>query len=1531
MLFPAVLLDAQQTITTIAGTAPSRPAPPSPATQFSFSSISAIAADSKGNIYVADGGTSQVFKVDASQTVTLFAGNGAAPWPSGDGGTAAQASLGMPAFLAVDASGNIYILEHNSSVNDDIRVVSPDGTIATYWIVPDQYNPHAANFCVDAAGNMYIAFGSLQILKVTTNGVASIYAGTGQFGNAGDGGLATAASFGAIGGVGVDSADNVYVEDWYYGVIHKISPQGVISKFSSTTMTPNALLVTANGSLYFGAGNKIESILPGAAAQVIAGNGIFGWTGDGGAALSANLATPGSLAADTSGNVYTADSVTNVVRRVSANGVITQFAGNGRYAYSGDGGPAGFASMNSPYGLASDTAGNLYIADQNNECVRVVSRSGTITTVAGNGKPGYSGDGGAATAASLYHPAGIALDTSGNLYIADSGNSVVRKVSPSGMITTVAGTGAAGYSGDGGPASKAALYTPLGLATDAAGNLYIGDSGNHRVRMVSPAGTIATFAGNGTIGYSGDNGHATDASFASPAAIAVDLGGSVYVSDGLFAVVRKVTPAGNVSTVAGTGTGNYSSGDGGPATSAGLSQQLEGLAIDAQGDLLIADAGNANVRIVSPGGIISTIAGTGKRGYSGDGGLPASAELNQPYGISIDSTGIIYIADKGNNCIRAIYGPFFPVFTSAGLANAASYSGGAVVPGSITSLFGTNLASGAGIFAATRIPLPQSLANVSVLVDGSPAPLFAVANSDQINFQVPWEIAGQAMASIQVISNGVLGPVVWAPVEPLQPGIFTDSQGFGVFVHSSNYTLVDNTNPAVPGEVLLIYATGLGAVVASAQPVTGTAPPGAAATLTTTTVTIGGVNAPVLYSGLAPDFVGLYQLNVTVPSGLTSGYRPVVISMAGVSSNSAALAVEVPPAQGSPATPNGTFRIVGPEGATFMSLAADQTHPGTIYAATLMGVWKSTDKAATWNSVFPFPDGVWSVAVSPTGTVYAGTTNSYRNVEVSGDGGNTWKPSVLPVKGDIVSQVVLNPLNAQTIYALTIYNGLYRSTDGASSWVSVALPATCTSLGNQPFPGYLALDPPSGKLYYGTCNGFYISTDSGQTWTLSITGTKPRYTYASYFELAPGDPKRIYAVFENPGWVPGELYGSQDGGATWTDMQIQCTNFVVHPSNENEVFVWGQFGNQIYSFFWRTSDGGATWRRISEQPAAGLGLLTFLSTSPDIILGQSGTLLELTLDGGASWSDASKGVSNVFGYQVAVDPEAPSTVYLADANGPGISRSFDGGNTWTTILAGGFSAVAVDPFDSNHLLAGTISGFHAPLEASFDGGTTWLNVEPSGWFPIVGDIVFDPTSRGTVYAVGGSGEGVIRSIDAGRTWSLANNGLTTPVSLISHGLAIDPGNPSTLILATYGGIYKSTDGGGSWVLKNPTPAYEPVFDPNHQGSIYAGALGLLKSTDAGETWATVNVGRTDLEPGFNVTVDPEFPDTIFLAAYTVSSAPAIGWSKDGGATWTWLTTGLGSNIVGGYSRCGVVAQASPEILYMVSLSAGLVALTLPGH
>ena len=599
--------------------------------------------DAVGNIYIADSSVDRIRKVNPDGTITTVAGNGSRGF-SGDGGPATSASLRSPG-LAVDAVGNLYIAD---AYNNRIRKVGLDGIISTVagsgptgfgngGFSGDSGPATSAllnlpfDVASDVDGNLYIADSNNRIRKVSLDGMISTVAGNGNFGFSGDGGPATSASLRSPEGMAVDAVGNLYIADSSNLRIRKVNPDGIIT--------------------------------------TVAGNGTNSFSGDGGPATSASMQIISGVAVNRAGDLYIAGTFSHRIRKVSPDGIINTVAGNGQFRFAGDSGPATSASLNlrcCGVGVTVDAAGNLYIADGDNFRVRRVSPSGIITTVAGNGIRGFSGDGGPATSALLNRPHGVALDAVGNRYIADDSNRRIRKVSPDGIITTVAGNGTSSFSiRDGELATTAQIALPSAVAVDAAGNLYIA-ANNNRIRKVSPDGIITTIAGgNGCEPlledcFLGDGGPAISASLNSPKGVAVDSAGNLYISDTWNNRIRKVTPDGIINTVAGSGAVGQNngcfSGDDGPAINALINPGCcgGGIAVDALGSLYIADTNSNRIRKVSPDGIITTVAGNGQSGFSGDGGPATNASLNFPEDVAVDAVGNLYIADKSNDRIRKV-------------------------------------------------------------------------------------------------------------------------------------------------------------------------------------------------------------------------------------------------------------------------------------------------------------------------------------------------------------------------------------------------------------------------------------------------------------------------------------------------------------------------------------------------------------------------------------------------------------------------------------------------------------------------------------------------------------------------------------------------------------------------------------------------------------------------------------------------------------------------------------------------------------
>ncbi|MFT4580207.1 MAG: sugar lactone lactonase YvrE [Nitrospinales bacterium] len=359
------------------------------------------------------------------------------------------------------------------------------------------------------------------------------------------------------------------------------------------------------------------------------------------------------IAVDKKGNVYIAMRDNNIISRIDLKGIMTTYVGTGSSGFSGDGGKATEAKLSVPAGLAFDKSGNLYIADRNNNRVRKVDTRGTITTIAGTGTAGFSGDGGLATQAQLNLPSGVALDGKGNIFISDRSNNRIRVIDSKGKIRTYAGSGNDGFRGDNGPALKASIDRPFGIALDRKGNLYIADRRNNRVRKVNTQGIITTVAGDGGYFMMGDNGPAYRASIAGPTGVVVDDQGTLYIADRENNRIRAVDSQGMISTVVGTGKQDYN-GDSEVARDTNLHLPF-GVALNPEGKLLVVDRSHYRIRSIDlKRGSVKTIAGNGKKMFAGDGGPATGATLSFPHGIAVDKNDNVLISDKGNYRIRKI-------------------------------------------------------------------------------------------------------------------------------------------------------------------------------------------------------------------------------------------------------------------------------------------------------------------------------------------------------------------------------------------------------------------------------------------------------------------------------------------------------------------------------------------------------------------------------------------------------------------------------------------------------------------------------------------------------------------------------------------------------------------------------------------------------------------------------------------------------------------------------------------------------------
>lgn len=519
-----------------------------------------LAADGSGVLYIADLGNNRIRKLAPDGVISTVAP--AAQWLS-------------PRNVAVDGTGNLYVAEFDGH---RVRKIAPDGLITTVagrgtaglsgdgGLAAAAQLAFPAGLAVDSAGALYIADSSNgRVRKVVGATITTLQDGLG---------LPTGLAF--------DRDGNLFIAESGNHRVQQLAATGQVSTaMNAGSSDVRDVAIDAAGRIYIASGRSILSVKSGGTANVIAGDTSSGDTGPAG---TAHLNAPAGIAIDNVGNLYIADQANNRIRKVSAAGVISTVAGTAD-------------QLSSPAAVAVDAAGDIYIADKNHHRIVQLINSGVFIPIAGQGIAGFSGDDLPGTVALLASPSGVALDALGNLYIADTGNHRIRKLTGAGIISTVAGTGSRGFAGDDGQAAAAQLDTPRGVATDNAGNIYIADTGNHRIRKINTAGAISTIAGNGAAGFSGDGGSAAAAQLNMPRSVALDLSGVMYIADSGNNRVRVVTPAGQIDTIAGTGAAGLS-GDGGPAAAAELNLP-SGIALDKLGQVLIADTGNNRIRILT--------------------------------------------------------------------------------------------------------------------------------------------------------------------------------------------------------------------------------------------------------------------------------------------------------------------------------------------------------------------------------------------------------------------------------------------------------------------------------------------------------------------------------------------------------------------------------------------------------------------------------------------------------------------------------------------------------------------------------------------------------------------------------------------------------------------------------------------------------------------------------------------------------------------------------------------------------------------
>lgn len=609
------------------------------------------ALDANGNLYFADESAHRVRKVDANGIITTVAGTGEASF-SGDGGLATSATLNRPVDVAVDAAGNLFIADNN---NRRVRKVTPAGVITTVagngtTTFRDNVDATTGGFgyvgglAIDGSGNVYVADGSHQrIRRISTGGLLTTVAGDGTTGYSGDGGQATSASLAAPSDVAFDPAGLLHIADTYNGVVRKVAANGVISTVAgggssldegvpplqAQLQSPSAIGFDAGGSLYVAETNgyRIRRV-SGGQVQTVVGNGNYGDTsGDGGDALAAAIGSVEYMTVAPDGRIFLSSGWAPV-RLAVPGGQINRYAGGG----VGDGPVATRAILDDPRPLAASADGTVIVATRGR--LRRISPTGAISTIAGYGQEGYTGDGGPAVEAQIGAVTGIVMAPGGEVFFSDYSSGTIRRIGTDGIIDTFA-----------------VVPGTQGLARDAAGNFYT--TTGHTVVRISSAGVAAVFAGTGGSGFGGDGGQALQATFSYPRALASGPAGALYVLDAGNYRLRRIGADGVVTTVAGNGSATYAGP--GLATSVSISN-VSDLAVDVAGNVYLSHAGSDRVVKVTTGGQLVEFAGDGTYGFLGDGGPALGAQFRGPAGVAVVpvADGDVFISDEGNSRVRRV-------------------------------------------------------------------------------------------------------------------------------------------------------------------------------------------------------------------------------------------------------------------------------------------------------------------------------------------------------------------------------------------------------------------------------------------------------------------------------------------------------------------------------------------------------------------------------------------------------------------------------------------------------------------------------------------------------------------------------------------------------------------------------------------------------------------------------------------------------------------------------------------------------------
>ena len=634
--------------------------------------VDGITADPQGNIYISHRSQNRIRKLSPNGIITTIAGNGIAGF-SGDGESALKSSLNFPAGLAFN-KGNLYLADRN---NHRIRKIDLNGIITTVagtgkpgccndnGLATEASLHFPSDVDIDLEGNLYISDRSNnRIRKVNSAGIITTIAGLGKPGYRGDFGPAKESLLKHPFGISLDDKGNIFIADRGNNRVRKIDQLGIITTIAgdgthsfggdygpanqSSLAFPTDVIVDSLGVVYIADrnNNRVRKIDRSGVITTLMGLSQTEFNGDNEIAAETTLHLPFALTLIGEDRLLVVDRNHFRIREVKLqSSKVATIAGNGNFLFKGDGGPGSGATLEAPSGIALDSKGNILFVDRLHQRIRKIDNKGFIDTVIGNGKQGNEGNGRASIEATLHLPEVLIIDSEDNLYLTQrSGNAwIIRKSNTEGIISHYAGNGRQGNSGDGGPAIDASFHTISDIAADESGNIYVADSINRNIRKIDKHGIISTIAED-SLETLGTEVH--------PNGIVVDKIGGIYFSDSGSSKIYKIGVNGVITLIAGTGDFN-DLGDEGPAIEAGL-RSPGGLAIGPDGFLYIAEQTTHRIRKIDSNGLITGYVGTGKFGYSGDGGPATDANIKTPFRMDFDKQGNLYFSDRDNNRIRKV-------------------------------------------------------------------------------------------------------------------------------------------------------------------------------------------------------------------------------------------------------------------------------------------------------------------------------------------------------------------------------------------------------------------------------------------------------------------------------------------------------------------------------------------------------------------------------------------------------------------------------------------------------------------------------------------------------------------------------------------------------------------------------------------------------------------------------------------------------------------------------------------------------------